>query len=434
MSEPPESSPPADSPSVLPAPTHTKPSRCSSTLFTAPIMPLKDHEVLELISGKLPRFHTGPLTTDILCHGENACISWFKHKDVDNNKQTLYLIELFEDPKVHLYLLADAAHINTLSTKEFFKDLTLTFLPINWDDNVCTKLMSTSMTATASFQEYANRCFKPNAQLACAGKALDPVKLCPILEAGMDRGLYTCYRKDKITKDLPFSTAYELAAWIREVHCVDEEHLEGIEKQCTIFAKFQHKNMGCKKKDKHRTMTNEEEHPAKHVLTEDKRNILHANNGCNICRKVFVGNNHQGCQNWPDALTYVPITEQTVMAAKASHAANAVKKNRKLVAIIMPNIVNDNLSFETDNSLDHSPCKQRKMMKHNQELMMLAPADVIGAVRARIETLARWEDLQKRGDALQEKYASIFEPIPHIDALPDKVTVEAGNAERTGVN
>ncbi|KAF7330601.1 Reverse transcriptase-RNase H-integrase [Mycena sanguinolenta] len=50
--------------------------------------------------------------------------------------------------------------------------------------------------------------------------------------------------------------------------------------------------------------------------------------------------------------------------------------------------------------------------------------DVVAAVRERIDTLAALAHYQKLGDDLKRRYKPIFEPIPHIDNLPDDVVCE----------
>ncbi|KAJ7256133.1 hypothetical protein B0H12DRAFT_1016061 [Mycena haematopus] len=52
------------------------------------------------------------------------------------------------------------------------------------------------------------------------------------------------------------------------------------------------------------------------------------------------------------------------------------------------------------------------------------PVDVIAAVRARVEILAHWEELQDRGDKIRADYPMLFEPMPHADLLPTDVLCE----------
>ncbi|EDR02067.1 reverse transcriptase-RNase H-integrase [Laccaria bicolor S238N-H82] len=63
----------------------------------------------------------------------------------------------------------------------------------------------------------------------------------------------------------------------------------------------------------------------------------------------------------------------------------------------------------------------------------VAPFNVAGAIRERVETLAAEEALQKREKGIKSEFKEIFEPIPHIDELPTGIVAEIHlkNAEKT---
>ncbi|KAJ6521714.1 hypothetical protein DFH09DRAFT_1330969 [Mycena vulgaris] len=50
--------------------------------------------------------------------------------------------------------------------------------------------------------------------------------------------------------------------------------------------------------------------------------------------------------------------------------------------------------------------------------------DVVASVRGRIEVLAHWEILQKRGDKVRKDYSRLFETMPHVDDPPTNVLCE----------
>ncbi|KAJ7100274.1 hypothetical protein B0H15DRAFT_770979, partial [Mycena belliarum] len=60
------------------------------------------------------------------------------------------------------------------------------------------------------------------------------------------------------------------------------------------------------------------------------------------------------------------------------------------------------------------------------------PVDVVAAVQERIAVLAHWEDLAKRGEKVRADYPQLFEPMPHVDDLPDEVlcVIKVKDAER----
>jgi hypothetical protein len=54
----------------------------------------------------------------------------------------------------------------------------------------------------------------------------------------------------------------------------------------------------------------------------------------------------------------------------------------------------------------------------------IKPADPIGAICERIESLTHLEQPALKEQKLKEEYSSMFEPIPHIDLLPTDVLAE----------
>ncbi len=63
----------------------------------------------------------------------------------------------------------------------------------------------------------------------------------------------------------------------------------------------------------------------------------------------------------------------------------------------------------------------------------LKPVDVVAAVRERIECLTLVEHCSKLEIDVKKTYEDIFQPLPHVDEMPDRVTckIELKNAEKT---
>ena len=51
-------------------------------------------------------------------------------------------------------------------------------------------------------------------------------------------------------------------------------------------------------------------------------------------------------------------------------------------------------------------------------------ANVIAAVKERLQTLAHWDSMQQRDVNLHEEFKAVFKPIPHVDDLPTNVYAE----------
>ena len=65
-----------------------------------------------------------------------------------------------------------------------------------------------------------------------------------------------------------------------------------------------------------------------------------------------------------------------------------------------------------------SVCQQwAKNIKFEQ----VRKVDIVGTIRARLETLAMEERLQQLADMIKRKHKAVFEPIPHVDELPTEM-------------
>jgi hypothetical protein len=72
---------------------------------------------------------------------------------------------------------------------------------------------------------------------------------------------------------------------------------------------------------------------------------------------------------------------------------------------------------------------QKQVLSELKEMLEMRPCleetvrevDVVGAVRERIETLTAQARLAELGEELKLEFKEVFEPIPHIDALPNDV-------------
>ncbi|KAJ7217059.1 hypothetical protein GGX14DRAFT_561577 [Mycena pura] len=82
-----------------------------------------------------------------------------------------------------------------------------------------------------------------------------------------------------------------------------------------------------------------------------------------------------------------------------------------------------NADYKTMMNELNAVCESRRAYLEERNLFeKVKPADVIAAVRERVEILAHWDELNKKAEALKKEYATIFEPVPHLDLLPTDPT------------
>lgn len=66
-------------------------------------------------------------------------------------------------------------------------------------------------------------------------------------------------------------------------------------------------------------------------------------------------------------------------------------------------------------------CECERMLREAHLFENVKQFDVVAAVRGRVVVLSELDALAKRGNRIKAEFKEIFEPIPHVDDLPDKV-------------
>ena len=59
---------------------------------------------------------------------------------------------------------------------------------------------------------------------------------------------------------------------------------------------------------------------------------------------------------------------------------------------------------------------------------------VVAAIKDRLETLAHWDSMSHREDALRLEFSPVFEPIPHVKDLPSNVFAEIRVSDASGLS
>ena len=72
------------------------------------------------------------------------------------------------------------------------------------------------------------------------------------------------------------------------------------------------------------------------ALTQHERDLLNEHEGCNKCRKFYIGHHGRDCDNWPDADMYQPLTLQDALDAKSRRSKSLGSNNHNMVTAMMP--------------------------------------------------------------------------------------------------
>ncbi|KAG1781480.1 hypothetical protein EV702DRAFT_962403 [Suillus placidus] len=156
---------------------------------------------------KSPKLTAGELTSKAACDWDNACSTYFMHKDIEPKNQVKIIVFGMLDPRLQTWYLTQLSY------------------PRCW--NIPGKVLG-SQQGTRGFYEWALDLQNQNTLLYGNPAHLSDIQLCNQLEVNICDKLTTPILRAKLAPDLT------LKKWIEEVKHLDDKHLEDL----TIHRKF----------------------------------------------------------------------------------------------------------------------------------------------------------------------------------------------------
>ncbi|KAG0706782.1 hypothetical protein DFH29DRAFT_995651 [Suillus ampliporus] len=260
--------------------THILPSRSRKMM--------KSTVIEQSAPNKPPKLTAGEITPQVTCDWENACDTYFLHKQVDATDQVKMIASGMADPRLRTWYLSQRATLNAGTFSDYMTALRNAWLEKHW----ATKLR----------------------------------------------------KKSKLADDLT------LKEWIEEVKYLDDKCLEDLASQRKI-AKEIHRSSKrntttANKPSSLSSKMYNTSSPRLGSLTETERALLMKHKGCFKCRKFYVSHQSKDCTNGaPDASSYKTLTESNANAAKPKTKPVAAVGP---VGAVMPSSVLDDGSDSED--------------------------------------------------------------------------------------
>ncbi|KAJ7733237.1 hypothetical protein DFH07DRAFT_968087 [Mycena maculata] len=279
---------------------------------------------------------------------------------VEPDVQTTMTFSCFRDQHIINWLsaLKNAARLSDMPFSNFQLEFKRKLLHIDWEQRTRAEILVSRMKDTEIFSEFSTNVIALNSLLLETKAHLNDTRIRHTLEAGMIKSLQFIYNKDKAANAID---ADELDAWINVVNSIDEDraHLLATahscrqETLCQILTQSQYRTLECRRWPIQLGTPFVGKKCPK--LTDDERKLLIENDGCTVCRCVFVGHDHTTCTNgFPSGENYVPVTADTIATTAAARSAN--KGKAKPIAIVMNPVEDSDDSNDTDPDLSVSPC------------------------------------------------------------------------------
>jgi len=141
---------------------------------------------------------------------EDACIAYFDNKDIDIDKQVHHVLSGLQDDHIHEWLDIKHPHLMTLTFEEFMKEFRTSYLPPNWEEDMCSEVLSLTQ-GQQTFWNYVVTLQSKNALLAGTPSHLLKEKLCHQLEANMEKRLKAkCH-------DANTTLVTDFTKWLQEI-------------------------------------------------------------------------------------------------------------------------------------------------------------------------------------------------------------------------
>lgn len=275
----------------------------------------------------------GELNPEIICAFENACMSYFDNKNVDEKHQVQKILFGFKDPCLVEWIASGRNRLKALSFTEFMKEFRAGFLGDQWEQLTRREVMAIYQ-GSSLFWEYAQRVQSKNALLHVTPLHFDKDALILQIEAGMDTKLTLRVDREALVK-------VDFLKWLNDVKRLDEI----IASDCLDFQAIasrmrdtsrNNNNVFTKLSQKVNTSQNNAQSQTQAQnrvpfpkLTDVEKGLLNTNKGCYKCHQPFIQHHSCECPNgFPKEHT--TITQSFIDSVKSSKS----KKTSKLIAAV----------------------------------------------------------------------------------------------------
>lgn len=252
---------------------------------------MKSAVVEQAAPSKPPTLLAGELTPEAARDWDNACTTYFLHKEIDEKVQVKMIAFGMLDARLHTWYLMQKATLDAGTFKEYMTALKDAWLETHWDSKLRKKVLG-SQQGNRSFYEWALELQNLNALLYGNSAHLSDEQLRNQLEANMSDDLTTPVLRAKL------ATTLMLKKWIEEVKQLDDKRVEEVASHRKIaeelYKASRRTQQGTRVQQNPRAAppsTSSRLGP----LTQAERTLLNDHSGCYKCRKFYVSHRSKDC-------------------------------------------------------------------------------------------------------------------------------------------
>ena len=278
-------------------------------------------------ANKPPLLTAGDITPEALRAWEMGCLQFFRQKGLAEEEQVGKVAWNLQDLRVQDWYSHDCERLNAMTFTDFMKEVRSYWLPSDWADSICQKMLS-STQGDKAFHVWAAEVQSQNVLLWGSPSYLPDDNLRFHLESHMHKDLLAEYRAGKVDAE------QDLRQWIVAVRKLDEKRLDDLTQQKAVVAEAIRASRSfpaSRSTSAGTTKASLDDKARSHVprLTTEERKLLQDNAGCFKCRQFFQSHTLSTCTNdFPDAKGYKTLTAADVEATR-------IKKRAKPIAAVI---------------------------------------------------------------------------------------------------
>jgi len=175
------------------------------------------------MSSKPPMLSAGNISLEVMRQFENACRSFFRNKEGLKSKDYIARIAGgLQDPLISDWYWTAHEVFDVLSFNDFMKEFRLKWLPNDWEQDICCRVLGTKQASL--FWEWAVKIRSLNTLLCGMPTHLDNTSLLNQLEANLEPSLSRACDDERVNEDT-------LDKWLDKVKILDEKKCRECQQQ-----------------------------------------------------------------------------------------------------------------------------------------------------------------------------------------------------------
>ncbi|KAF8885403.1 hypothetical protein CPB84DRAFT_1685520 [Gymnopilus junonius] len=284
---------------------------------------------------------TGDITPKVLVDLADAHHEYFIVKEIDDTDKVKKILGGFKCVHVRDWIACECDCLLKLTYEDFMAEVCSNYLPLNWEETVCTQLLGMKMKQNDKFWDWCQELCALNIVLRGTTSHLSESALHNQLEAALEPSLLNYCFREKINKIIV------LKDWVLAVKEADEKLKDDQKRTHEVLAEETAWNSKCpalsgnsRTGNTANTTASSSSNTIKKCpkLEDGEHTLLAVNNGCFKCRRFDQDHSSKTCPNsFPDGEGYKKVTATRNAAGNAPKIQNGSSTSRpRPIATVVP--------------------------------------------------------------------------------------------------